>query len=201
MNYNFCFIIGLEIFLLYEIRRCLLLGRNADKPRQCAEKQRHYSADKGPSSQSYGLPSGRVQLWQLGHKEGRALKNWCLWTMVLENTFESPLDSKEIKSFNLKGNQPWTLNGRTDAEVETSIFCSSDENSWLIRKVPDAGKDWGQKEIKVLEDEMAGWHHLCNGHELETVGNRESWRATVHGVAKSWTWLDDWTTATKTGRW
>ena len=136
------------------------LQESHDKPMQCAEQQRYYSADKGLSSRSYSLPSGHAQLWDLDSKEGRALKNWCLWTMVQENTSESPLDSKEIKSFSLKGNQPWTLIGRMDAEVETPIFCSSDENSWLIRKVPDAGKEWGQKEMKVLEDEMAGWHHL-----------------------------------------
>ena len=77
---------------------------------------------------------------------------------------ESPLDCKEIKPFNLKGNQPWILIGRTDAE--TPVFSSSDVNSWLIGKVPDAGKDWGQKENRVSEDEMAEWHHRCNGHEL-----------------------------------
>ena len=86
--------------------------------------------------------------------------------MVLEKTPENNLDKKEIKSVNLKGNQPWKLFGRTDAEVETPVFWSSDVNSWLIGKVPDAGKDWRQKDKRVSEDEMAGWHYWCNGHEL-----------------------------------
>ena len=89
--------------------------------------------------------------------------------MVLEKTPESPLDSKEIKSVNLKGNQPWTLIGRTDAETEAPEFWSSDANSQFIGKVPDAGKDWGQKEKKALEYEMAEWHHQCNGHELGQI--------------------------------
>ena len=117
-----------------------------DKSRQCVEKQRHHSADKGPYSQGYGLPSGHVQLWGLDHKEGRTPKNWCLRTVVLEKTPESPLNSKEIKPVSLKGNQPWIPIGRADAESETAIFWSSDENSWLIGKAPDAGKDLGQKE-------------------------------------------------------
>ena len=85
--------------------------------------------------------------------------------MVLEKTPESPLDSKEIKPVHLKGNQPWILIARTDAEAEVPVFWSSDTNSWLIGKVPDARKDWGQKEKRVSEDEVAGWHHQCNGHE------------------------------------
>ena len=99
-------------------------------------------------------------------KEGRAPKNWCLRTVVLEKTPESSLDSKEIKSVNLKGNQPWILTGRTDAEAEAPVFWSPDVNSQLIGKVPDAGKDWGQKEKRTSKDEMAGWHHWCNEREL-----------------------------------
>ena len=130
-----------------------------DKPRQCVEKHRHYSADKGQHSQGYGLPSGHIQLRELDYKEGRESKNWCLQTVVLEKTLESPLDREEIKSVNLKGSQPWILIRRTDAEAP--VFWSPDLNSQLIGKVPDAGKDWAS------EDEMAGWHHYwCNGHEL-----------------------------------
>ena len=117
--------------------------------------------------------------------------------MVLEKTPESPLDSKEIELVNLKGNQPWILIGRIDAEVEISVFWSSDADSWLVGKVPDAGKDWGQKEKRVSEDEMAEWHHWCSGYEFgQTSGDsedREAWHAAVHGVTKSWTWLCDWT--------
>ena len=101
---------------------------NYGKPRQCAEKQMHYSTDKGPYSQDYGLPSGHVQLWQLDHKEGRVTNNWFLWTEVLEKTSESPLDRKEIKPVNLKGNQLCIL-GMDDVEAETPVFLSSDVNS------------------------------------------------------------------------
>ena len=128
-------------------------------------------------------------------------------------TPKNPLDSKEIKPVNIKGNQPWTLVGRTDAETEVRVFRSSDLDSWLIGKVADAGKDWGQKEKRAPEDEMAGWHHQCNGHELQTLGDgklwvmanfgrcwgiREAWHAAVHRVAKSQTQLGNWTTATTT---
>ena len=100
--------------------------------------------------------------------------NWCLQTVVLEDTSKSPSDSKEIKPVNLKGNQPWIFVGRTDAEAETLVFWSLDANSWLIGKDPDAGKDWGQKEKRASEDEMAGWHHRCKGHDLgQTLGDGE----------------------------
>ena len=139
-----------------------------DKPKQCVEKQRHYSADKGMYSQSGCLPSGHVQFWELDQKEGRTPKNWCLWIVVLK-TSESPLDSKEIKPVNLKGDQPWIFTGRTDNETEAPVFWSSN-----VGKVPDAEKDWGQKEKQASEDEMAGWHHLCNEHELgQTLGDGE----------------------------
>ena len=122
--------------------------------------------------------------------------------MVLEKTPENNLDKKEIKSVNLKGNQPWKLFGRTDAEVETPVFWSSDVNSWLIGKVPDAGKDWRQKDKRVSEDEMAGWHYWCNEHELgQTPGDDEG----QGGLAccspcgcKGWAWLGSWTTTITT---
>ena len=145
-----------------------------DKSRQCIEKQRHYSADQGPYSQGYSLPSSHLWLWELDCKEVRAPKIWCLWTVVLEKTLESLLDSKEIKPVNLMGTQPWILIGRTDAEAEAPVFWSCVEKNGIIGKVPDAGKDWGQKEKRVSEDEMAGWHHWCNGHELgQTSGDGE----------------------------
>ena len=147
------------------------LTKSCDKPRQCVEKQRHYSADKGPYSQDYGLLSGHLQLWELDHKEVRAPKNWCLWTVVLEKTPESPLNSMEIKPVNVRGNQPWLLVGRTEAA--SVVFWSPGANRQLIGKVPDAGKDWGQKK-RVSEDEMVGWHHWCNGLELgQTLGDDE----------------------------
>ena len=126
-------------------------------------------------------------LWELGCKEGRMLKNWCLWTEVLEKTPESPLDSKEIKLINLKGDQLWIVTGGTDAEAEAPVFWSCDINRRLIGKIPDAGKDWGQKEKRVSEDEMAGWHHWCNGHELgHLLGNGEGQRS----LARCSPWLD-----------
>ena len=137
-----------------------------DKRRQYVEKQRCYSANKGLYSQVYGLPSGQGWLWELDCQEGRVPRNWCLITMVLEKTPKRPLDSKEIKPVNLKGEQPWILTGRTDAKAEAPVFWSPDMNLWLTRKVPDVGKDWGQKEKKTTEDEMAVWHHQCGGHEL-----------------------------------
>ena len=129
--------------------------------RQCAEKQTHYSSDKGPYSEGYGLPSGHVLLWELDLKEGRVLKNWCLRTMVLEKTSERSLDSK-VKPVNLKGNWPWILVGRTDAEAETPILWPPNVKNWLIGKDPDAGKDWGQEEKGTV-----GWHHWLDGHESE----------------------------------
>ena len=115
-------------------------------------------------SRGYGLPNGHIGLWELDHKEGRVWKNWCFWTVVLEKTPESPLGCK-TKPVSLKGNQPCILMGRTDAEAEAPVFWSPDANSWLIGKVADPGKDWGQKEKRALEGKMAGWHHQCNGYE------------------------------------
>ena len=158
----------------HEIRRQLLLGREAMTNLDCVLKSRLYSVNKDLYSQGYGLPSSYVWLWELDRKEGRVPKNWCLGTVVLEKTPESPLDCKEIKPVNLKGNQPWIFVGRTDAEAETLVFWSLDANSWLIGKDPDAGKDWGQKEKRASEDEMAGWHHRCKGHDLgQTLGDGE----------------------------
>ena len=120
------------------------------------------------------LRSGHIQLWELDHKEGRAPKNWYLWTVVLEKTPESFLDSKEIKPVNPKGNQPWILIGRTNAKAEAPVFWLPDVNRWLTGKVPDAGKDWRHKEKMVSEEEMAGWHRQCNEHELgQTLGDDE----------------------------
>ena len=108
--------------------------------------------NKGPYSKTYGF-SSQVRMWELDHKEGWAPKNWCFQIVVLEKTLESPLDSKEIKPVNPKGNQPWMFIERSDAEAGAPILCLSDVNSQLIRKDPDAGKDWSQKE-KAAEDEI-----------------------------------------------
>ena len=140
--------------------------KSYDQPRQLIKKQRHYFANKGPSSKSYGFPSIHVCIWELDHEESWVLKNWCFWTAMLEKTLESPLDCKEIQPVHPKGNQSWIFTGRTDAEAEAPIFWSSDVIRRLIGKVPDTGKDWGQKK-RASEDETAGRHHRCNRHELE----------------------------------
>ena len=141
--------------------------KSYDQPRQHIKEQRHYCTNKGPSSQSYGFSSSHVWMWELDHKESWALKNWCFWTVVLEKTLESPLDCKEIPPVNLKGNQSWIFIGRPDAKAETPILWPPDVKNWLIRKVPDAGKDWRQEEKGMIEDEMVGWQYRLNGHECE----------------------------------
>ena len=135
-----------------------------DLPRQHTKKQRHYFANKGPSSQGYGFSSGHVWMWELDYKENWLPKNWCFWTMVLEKTLESSLDCKEIQPVHSKGDQPWVFIGRTDVEAETLVLWPSDAKRWLLWKDPDAGKDWGQEEKGTTEDEMVGWHHWLSGH-------------------------------------
>ena len=130
-------------------------------------KSRHYFADKGLYSQRYGFSSSQVCMWELDHKEGWAPKNWCFQTVVLEKTLESPLDCQEIKPVNLKGNQPWIFFGRTDAEAEAPILWPPDAKNWLTGKDPDAGKDWMLVEKGKTLDEMLGWHHQLDGHELQ----------------------------------
>ena len=138
-----------------------------DQPRQHIKKQRHHFVNKGPSSQSYGFSSSHLWMWVLDHKEGWAPKNWCFRTVVLEKTLESPLDCKEIKPVHAKGNQPWIVIGRTEAEAP--ILWPPDAKSWLIGKAPDAGKDWRLEEKGTTEGEMVGWPHRLNGHEFEQI--------------------------------
>ena len=111
--------------------------------------------------------SSHVGMWELDYKESWVPKNWCFWTMVLENSLESPLDCKEIQPINPKGNQSWIFIGRTDAEAEIPIFWPPDVKNWFIGKDSDAGKNWRQEEKGMTEDEMAGWHHWLSGHEFE----------------------------------
>ena len=104
-------------------------------------------------------------MWELDCEESWVSKNWCFWTAVLEKTLESPLDCKEIQPVHPKGDLSWVLIGRTDAEAETPILWPPHVKSWLIGKDPDDGRDWGQEEKGMTEDEMAGWHHRLNGCE------------------------------------
>ena len=151
----------------HEIKKHLLLGRKVMINLDSILKSRHYFANKGTSSQSYGFSSSHVWMRELDYKEGWALKNSCFLTVVLRKTLESPLDSKEIQSVHPKGNRSWIFIGRSDAEAETPILWPSDVKNWLIWKDPDIGKDWRRKEKGTTEDEMAGWHHWLNGHEFE----------------------------------
>ena len=106
-------------------------------------------------------------MWELDYKESWVMKNWCFWTVVLEETLESPLDCKEIQPVNPKGNQSWIFHWRTDAEAETPILWPPDAKNWLTGKDPDGGKDWRQEEKGTTEDEMVGSHHQLDGHEFE----------------------------------
>ena len=135
--------------------------------RQHIKKQRHYFANKGLSSQSYGFSSSHVWMCELDHEEGWLPKNWCFWTMVLEQTLESPLDCKEIQPVNPRGNKSWIFIGRTDAEAETPILWPPDLKKWLIWKDLDAGKDWRQEAKGMTEDAVVGWHHQPDANEFE----------------------------------
>ena len=151
--------------------------KSSDKTRQHIIKQRHYFADKDPSSQSYGFSSSHLRMWELDNQEGWVPKNWCFWTVLLEKTLESSLGCKEIKAVNPKGNQSWIFIGRIDAEAP--IFWPLDMKNWLIEKDPDDGKDWTQEEKGMTEDKMVVWHHQLNGHESsklqEMMKDREPW--------------------------
>ena len=143
-----------------------VICRDVDGPRICHTE---WSCQKETYkySQSYGFSSTHVRMWELDHKEGWALKNWCFWIVVLEKILESPLDCKEIQPVHPKGNQSWIFTGRIDAEAEAPILWPPHAKSQLIRKDPDAGKDWGQEEKGATEDEMVGWHHWFDGCEFK----------------------------------
>ena len=144
----------------HEIKRHLLLGRKAMTNLESVLKSSDITLLYiSLYSQSYGFSSSHVWMWELDPKKGWALKNWCFWTVVLEKTPESPLDCKQIKPVNPKGNQSWIFTGGTDAEAEAPILWPPDVKSWFIWKDPDSWKDWRQEEKGMTEDEMVGWHH------------------------------------------
>ena len=138
----------------------------SNQPRQHIKKQRHYFANKGPSSQGYGFSSSHVWMWELDYKESW-VQNWCFWTVVLKKTLENPLDCKEFKLVNPKGNQFWIFVGRTYAEAEAPKLWSPDAKNWLIGKDPDVGKNWRQEEKGMKEDEMVGRYHQLDEHKFE----------------------------------
>ena len=133
-----------------------------------------FTGNKNLYSQSYGFSNSHVWMWELDHKEGWALKKWCLWTVVLEKTLQSPLDNKEIKPVNPKGNQPWIFIGKTDAEAEAPVLWPPDAKSWLI------GEDWFWESLKAGgEGDDRGWDGWMAS---------PTWWSWVWARSRSWWW-------------
>ena len=171
------------------------LEKSYDKPRQRIQKQRHYFANKVPCSQGYGFSSGQVWVWELDCEDSWALKNWCFWTVVLEKTLESPMDCKEIHPVHPKGDQSWMFIGRTDAEAETPILSPLDirvdslEKSLMLGGIGGRGQR-GQQRMRWRDGILM---HMSLGELWVLVMDRQAWHAVIHGIAKSWKRLSDWT--------
>ena len=141
--------------------------KSYDQSRQHIKKQRHYFANKCPSSQGYSFSSSRVWVWEMDCEESWAPKNLSFWTVVLEKILRSLLDCKELQPVHPKGNQSWIFIGRTDVEAETPVLWPPDAKNWLIGKASHAGKDWREEEKGTTDDKMCGWHHWLNEREFE----------------------------------
>ena len=140
--------------------------KSYDQPRQHIKKERHYFADKDLSSQSCVFSSSHVWMWEMAYKESWVPKSWCLWTLMLEKTLESLLDCKEIQPVNPKGISPeYSLEGLMLKWNSKNLATWYEEPTHWKR--PEAGKDWKQEKKEMTEDEMVGWHHRLDGHELE----------------------------------
>ena len=186
----------------HEIKRCLLLGRQAMTNLDNILKNRDITLPTKVRLVKDSFSHSHVCVWELDHKESWALKNWCFWAMVLKKTLENPLDSKEIKPVNTKRNQSWLFFGRSDAETEVPILWPPDAKNWLIWKDPDAGKDWRQEEKGTTEDEMVGWHHQLDGHEFEQalgVGDGQGslvccspWGRKESDTTEQLNWIESW---------
>ena len=151
------------------------------------------------SNQSYGFSSSHVCMQELDHKKGWVSKNWCFWTVGLEKTLESPLECKDIKSVNPKGNQPCLFTGRTDAEAEAPILWPPDMKGWLTRKKTlmlvkiESRRRRGWQRMKWL-DAINDSMDMSLSKLQKMVKDREAWHDAFYGVTKSWAWLSDWTT-------
>ena len=173
-----------------------------DQPRWHIKKQMHCFANKVCLAKALVFPVSHVWMQELDYTESWALKNWCFWTVVLEKTLESPLDSKEIQPVHPKGNQYWIFIGRTDDEAEVLILWPPDVKNWLIGKDADAGKDWRQEEKGPTEDVMVGWHHHLDAHESDWASSGSWWWTGKPGMVQSmgsqrvkhdWTTQLNWT--------